>query len=39
MRDYFKRIRCHDRFNRLSCVNKTTRQRAKRELKKYLTNG
>ena len=39
MRDYFKRIRCHDRFNRLYCVNKTTRQRAKRELKKYLTNG
>lgn len=39
MRDYFKRIRCHDRFNRLDTSNKIARQRAKREVKKLLTNN
>ena len=38
MRDYFKRIRCHDRFNRFYTPNKQTRQRAKREVKKLLTD-
>ena len=39
MRDYFKRIRCHDGFNRLYTPNKQTRQRVKREVKKLLTNA
>ena len=39
MRDYFKRIRCHDGFNRLYTPNKQTRQRAKREVKKLLTSA
>ena len=39
MRDYFKRIRCHDGFNRLYTPNKQTRQRTKREVKKLLTNA
>lgn len=38
MRDYFKRIRCHDCFNRLYTSNKVARQRAKREVKKLLTS-
>ena len=38
MKDYFKRIRCHEGFNRLYISNKITRQRAKREVKKFLTN-
>ena len=39
MRDYFKRIRCHEGFNRLYIPNKQTRQRAKREVKKELNNN
>ena len=38
MRDYFKRIRCHEGFNRLYISNKQTRARAKREVKKLLTD-
>ena len=38
MRDYFKRIRCHDGLNRLYTPNKQNRQRAKREVKKLLTS-
>lgn len=36
MRDYFKRIRCHDGFCRFDNPNKTARTRAKREVKKEL---
>ena len=36
MRDYFKRIRCHDGFCRLDNKNKITRTRAKREVRKAL---
>ena len=39
MRDYFKRIRCHDCLNRLYTSNKVARQRAKREVKKELNNN
>ena len=39
MRDYFKRIRCHEGFNRLYAPNKQTRQKAKREVKKELNNN
>ena len=35
MKDYFKRIRCHDGYCRFDCTNKTTRTRAKRELKNW----
>ena len=35
MRDYFKRMRCHERYGRRSCSNKTARARAKRELPRY----
>ena len=36
MKDYFQRIRCHDRFNRLDASNKLVRQRAKKELQKEI---
>ncbi len=34
MRDYFKRVRCREKFNRLDMTNKTARAIAKRELRK-----
>lgn len=36
MKDYFKRFRAEDKFLRHECLNKTARQRAKREVKKML---
>ena len=38
MRDYFKRCRAEDKFLRHECPNKIARQRAKKEVKKLLTN-
>ncbi len=39
MKDYFKRIRCHDGYCRLDYTNKIVRTRAKREAKKEIKKG
>ena len=39
MKDYFKRIRCHDGYCRFDINNKIARTRAKREVKKEIKRG
>jgi len=36
MRDYFKRVRCRDKYARFDYSNKRTRARAKRDLRKEI---
>lgn len=36
MRDYFKRIRCRDKYTRFDYSNRRARSRAKRDLRKIL---
>lgn len=36
MRDYFKLVRCRNKYARFDCTNKRARSRAKRDIRKMM---